>query len=137
MRHVIFGRHDAAAGVFVESVDNAWSLLAPDSRKLFAVMQESIDQCPVPVASGRMDNHPGRLVDDYKILVFKEHLQSDVFGLGVDGHGRGGLERDRIGGTQFRVRLGCSSIEGDMSRLDQVLDARTRKRGNFRRQKLV
>ena len=41
---------------------------------------DGVDQRAVEIADSRMDNHPGRLVDDHQLVVFIDHVEGDVLG---------------------------------------------------------
>ncbi len=89
--------------------------------------EQRIDERALPVAGGRMDHHPGRLVDDDQMLV----LEADV-------------ERDRLCRRGRVVRLGqhddnpapragalCRvaqqlAVAGDLAGEDQLLEAGAR-----------
>jgi hypothetical protein len=45
------------------------------------MMQQRIHQRAVPVAAARMDDQPGRLVDDQQRLVLEDDVERDVFRL--------------------------------------------------------
>ena len=66
--------HHHAAGVLVQSMDD------PGTRyfsQLGAVVQERVLQGASGIAGARMDDQPGRLVDDDDGLVLVQHLQTD------------------------------------------------------------
>ena len=83
---VIFGHHQQAAGVLVNTVHNAGADGAANAGQLpRTVVEQRIDQRAVRVAGCRVDNHPLRLVDHQKVVILIDNIQRDVLGYGLDG----------------------------------------------------
>ena len=81
---IVFGGDDQAAGVPVDAVDDAGTLLAPHAgQALPAVMQQGVDQGPVRVARRRVDHHAHGLVHHDHVPVLIHHVQRDVLGPGL------------------------------------------------------
>ena len=84
MRDVGLGDDQQARRVLVDPVDDARPRHAADARQLAAAMVEQrVDQGPVAIARGRMDDQSGRLVDDQQMLVLEDDRQRDVLRLVV------------------------------------------------------
>ena len=80
---VVFGGDNEAAGVPVDAVDNAGTLLAPHAgQALPAVIQQGVDQGPVRVPRRRMHHHPRGLVHHDDVLVLVYHVQGNILGPG-------------------------------------------------------
>ena len=70
--------------VLVDAVDDARPRDAADPRQAAAAMvEQGVDQRPVAIAGGRMDDQPGRLVDDQQMLVLEDDGERDVLRLVV------------------------------------------------------
>lgn len=52
-----------------------------------AVVQKRVDECTVAMTSGRVNDQPGRFVDDNEMLVFKDYIQRDILRDRLVGHG--------------------------------------------------
>ena len=65
------GDHQQAARVAIEAMDDPGSLDAgdPAAGRPVAVGQERVDERAAGVAGRRMDDQPGRLVDDQQVVV--------------------------------------------------------------------
>ncbi len=75
-------RHDhRAAGLLIEPMHNAGTLLAADARQGGAMMQERIDQCVRLITRPRMNNEPGWLIDDKQVFILKEKRQRNILRL--------------------------------------------------------
>ena len=61
------GHHDDAAGVFVQTVDNARPQLAAQFRQTPEVVQKRIHKGARVVTCAGMHHHTGRLVDDHQV----------------------------------------------------------------------
>lgn len=112
-----FGRDQQAAGVFVQTVDNTGSQdAAYAGQAAAAMMEEGVDQGAAGIAGAWVGNQPRRFVDDDNVVVFENHVQGDVFGLGQGRlRGRNG-NRDLVGGFQFAGRCGNGgSVYGDVA----------------------
>ena len=53
------------------------------------MVEQGVDQRPVGIAGGRVDDQPGGLVDHQQMLVLEDDLQRDVLGHVVRGLGLG------------------------------------------------
>ena len=107
MGGIVLGRHQQAAGVLVQPVDDPRPALAPDAREgLPAMGDQGIDQGLVRIAGGGMDDHPRRLVDDDEILVLID--DGKIHGL-AQGRGRGDrgqVEPEDLPGFDLLGRVG-------------------------------
>ena len=73
---------DQQAGrVAVEPMDDPRPIFAGQRRERVVVELECVDQGAAPVPSGRVGDHPRRLVHDRQSLVLVDDLDRDVFGL--------------------------------------------------------
>lgn len=95
MGAVVFGEQDQPGGVLIQAVDNAGPLLAANTFHFWGMRQGSMDQCSVTMPGCRMDNHPGRFVNHHQILIFKDNIQGDRFGLQTAGLLWGNADDDR------------------------------------------
>src|SRR5262249_8929744 len=63
VRLLLLGYKDDAAGIAVETVDDAGAVVAVDAAELVEVEAQGVNEGAGPVALGRVDDHVGRLVD--------------------------------------------------------------------------
>lgn len=121
---IVLGSDDATAGIAVKAMDNARARDTADAAELtMAVMKQRVDECPVGVTSGRVDDQSGRFVEHEEISVFEEDLERD--GL-CRGGGRFGC-RPTDGDLVARVGgMGCfdgAIIDEDVSISDESLNS--------------
>ena len=96
--------HDAGR-VLVEAVDDAGPLDAADARQAVAAMvDQRVDQRAGPVAGARMDDQPGRLVDDDQVVVLVENVERDVLALRLGRLRLGQVDSD--GFARFQLAAG-------------------------------
>lgn len=82
MRFVGLCRHDKAARILVEAMDDTWPPHATDPRQAIAAMRDQgIHQRSVRLARTRMNCHAGRFVDHQKRIVLVEDIKRDRFAL--------------------------------------------------------
>lgn len=114
------GDHQQARSVFVESVDDtgAWQL-----RGYRRVMQQRVDQRAIRIAGCRMDDQPGRLVDDQDVVIFEPHDERNV--LRLVGNGDLGLDlaADALAAEDRFARFDDATVEAQHAALDPLLDA--------------
>jgi len=84
MRRVILGHDKAAAGLFVETMNDAGALFSTDSRQRRAVVEERVDQSVFAMTGARVNDKPRRLIDHDEIIVFEENLKWDLLRQGLD-----------------------------------------------------
>src|SRR5881397_819794 len=70
---------EKARGIAVEPMDDAGPLRLLAARD--RVAEEAMDKRAARVSRGRVDDDPGRLVDDEQVLVFISDAEVEVLGL--------------------------------------------------------
>jgi len=78
---VVFCDDEAAAGVFIEAMDDAGALLAADAGEGGTVREEGVDEGVAGMAGGGMDDEAGGFVEDEEIGVLEEDIEGDILGL--------------------------------------------------------
>ena len=84
MRRVIFGYDKATARVFVETMNDAGTLLSADSRQSRAVVQKRVHQSMFAMTSARVNDKSRRLINDEQVVIFEENLKRDLLWQGLD-----------------------------------------------------
>jgi hypothetical protein len=78
------GYDQQARRILVDPVDDAGSCNAPDARKRpLAMMEQGIDERPIEISCGRMNDEASGLVHDEEMFVLEQNLQRDVLRLVV------------------------------------------------------
>ena len=126
MRFVIFRHHQTAARFFVETVNDSRTLLAANSGKCFAMIEQRVDQGVLTMTSPRMNYHAGGLVDYDEICIFKKNVERDLLWLIVDLFQRRLDEIDLVTRTYEIARTRRFAFEFDESRTNQLLNSRAR-----------
>ena len=80
MRLVILGDDNAAAGLFIEAVDDAGTMFLRSGGESAAVVEQGIDQRPLVMTGPDMDDHASRLVDDNEVFILVQDAQRNVLG---------------------------------------------------------
>ena len=79
VRGLGLGNDHQAAGIFVETVDNARPADPADAGEAPAAMSEqSFDEGAVEVSGGGVHNHAGRLVDDDQMGILETDIEIDL-----------------------------------------------------------
>ena len=87
---VCLGHDHAAAGFFVEAMDNTGAGHAANPAEAsFAMMQQRVNQRVFLVAGGGMDDESWRFVEDEQIVILEKNVQRNVFRLSGCGPGFG------------------------------------------------
>ena len=82
---VVLGDQDQAGCVFIQPVHDAGSHFAAYPLHFWGVSQGGVNQSAVIMAGCRVYYHPSRFVHYNQIIVFKDHIQGDLFGLQAAG----------------------------------------------------
>src|SRR5512136_464274 len=69
MGDIIFGRHQNAAGILVQAVDDPWPKNPSDSSQVATVVEEGVDQGAGVVPRPRVNNHSRRFIDDQQVAI--------------------------------------------------------------------
>jgi len=80
VRDVIFGRDQAAARLFIETMHDARTFHPTDPAQLVAMVEKGIDDCPVAISDRGMHDQPRRFIDHDQICVFIEDGQRNILG---------------------------------------------------------
>ena len=96
MRAVVLGHDEQAGGVLVEPMHDARPLHAADARQAVAAMgDERVHERAGLMSRRRVDDQPGRLVDDDEVVVLVHDGKIDGFRLRLGRH-RGGLDEHEL-----------------------------------------
>ena len=124
MGGVGLGDDHEAGGVFVEPMDNPGAPDPADPRETVAAARDQrVDEGAAGMAGRGMDDEPGRLVDDDKMLVLVDDVERQI----LPDHGRIGwrrrLENDpRAFGEAERRIARRRAVDLDLAGLDQRLE---------------
>ncbi len=120
---VIFGDDEAAAGIAVEAVDDAWAGDAADAAELAgAVVEEGVDEGMLVVADARVDDESGGFVEDEEVVVFEEDMEGDIFGLGAGRFGLGPRDGNGLAGAGGVGGFDGGAVDADIAVADEALE---------------
>src|SRR6185436_11160530 len=112
--------HDARC-VLVETMNDAWAGDAANTGETrTAMMEQGIDQRAALLPGGRVNHHPGGLVDDDEVFVFEQDVERYGFGLRLCVRRRRRI--DDINGARDNLGAwigGGGAVGGDAAVLDQ------------------
>ena len=128
VRRVVLGDHHQPRRAAIEPMHDPGPLLAADAAQIVDVVQQRVDQRAARMAGRRMDDHPGRLVDDDEVVVLVEDRQRQRFGLRHRVDRRRRIDDDLLAALHRLVRLGLAPADADVALLDQPLNLRPRLR---------
>ena len=139
MGKIVFGNRQKPAGILVDPVDDARPLHPADTGKIVAaVIKQRIDQRSVIYARRRVNGHSRRLVDDDQVIVFKNHIERNVFRRRFGFFRRRHENGETVARTHFEVLVGDNVIvQTDAAAGNQFLQTGARHGGNRFPQKKV
>ena len=112
---IVLCHHDAAAGVLVQSMDDAWTGDPADAAQLaLAVGQERVNEGAGRVSRRGMNAHARRFVDDQQVIVLKEDIKGDGLRFEFARHRRGKDHLNAIAVFRKVAGLGFSSADRDV-----------------------
>jgi hypothetical protein len=136
MGGVVLGRHQATAGIFVQTMNNAGPRDPANAAELpAAVMEQGVDQRVLPVARGRMHHPSRRLVEHQQVVVFVEDVQRQVLGLGERGARLRALEDDGFARARVMRRFDDFPLDTDVAFGQEPLNGAAREAGQLAAQK--
>ena len=122
MGGVIFCHHQQAAGILVDSVNDAGTDGAANAGQTTAAMvQQRVHQRPVRITRSRMDHHPLGLVHHQQVLVLIDDFQGDFLGLRLNGLGVRQQDRHSLSGAQLFFLVGGVAVTQHAPLLRQSL----------------
>ncbi len=128
---VVLGDDDEAAGVFVETMNNAGPEVATGCRKRFEAKEQRVDEsvavaCIFSFAGAGVHHHAGGLVDDGEVLVFEDDFERDVLRSGSERRGmRFAGDENLLATAEFERGFRLRAVDGDIALIEQQLHARS------------
>ena len=130
MRGRVLCDNENAGGVFVQTVNDARPQLAADGPDGRTVIQQGIDQSAGRMAGGRVNDHPGRLVEDDHIVIFVENIQGQRLRFHHRVSRRRYMTGDLIPRLQPVTRFFRQVVDRNLAVLNQSCRLRARQGGN-------
>ena len=133
VRKIILRDHETTARFFIQSMNNARSLLPADTRKIFAMRQQSVSQGAAFAAGTRVNRNPRGFVYHDEIVVFKQHRERDLFRDQIDRFHRRLDQSNAVACSDHIARTRNAAVYPYVTLPNKCLDSRTRKfPGRFR-----
>ncbi len=107
-------------------MDDSGAACASDRRELADPVQQRVHQGTPGVTWCRVNDHPGRLVDDEKPLVLKQHVHRNVLRLGDRWFRWWHLDHDRLASFRNVALLRHAIGNANAARFDQKRSMRAR-----------
>ena len=125
VRPVGFRQDEKSRCIFVQPMDHAGTILAPDTGKMDPLPEKGVDHRAVAVSRRGVHDDARVFVDNDDIGVLEDDAQRYVLGLGLGARAlrRGDLDSDRLSCPDGMARRSAREIDEDGARLDQLLDA--------------
>src|SRR4029077_4101824 len=103
----VLAAQDSAAGVALEAWEAPGPAPAGDPAVFGAAgpAEQGVDERPRRMSSRRMDDEPGRLVDDEKVVVLVDDAHGDGLAAGVERHDRGHRQLEPVARSDHGVGL--------------------------------
>ena len=126
MGEVIFGGDDATAGVAVEAMHDAGSGDAADAAEFaVAMMEQRVDQRPLGVSGGGVDDQARGFVEHQQIVILEHDVERDGLRGGGGGVGFGPADGDALTGAGGVGRFDGAAIDADVAAGDEPLNGST------------
>lgn len=104
VRFIVFRDNNAAARFFIETMHDAWPLLATDAGEIWAMMQQRVHERMLALASAWMDDKACRFVDDNQVFILEQNIERDRLRPIVNLHRRRLDKIDTIAGANEIAR---------------------------------
>lgn len=116
----LFLCHDDQPGrVLVQSVYDPGALNTAPAGQSSDTVEQRVHQRATRVTARRMDDHPGRFVDDQQPLVLVNHIYGDVLGDRGRRSGRRGLDDDHVADLRHVALFGDAVSEPNVTFCDE------------------
>jgi hypothetical protein len=125
-----------AASRFAAPMDDAGPQHAADSGEIAAAVEQRVHERAAGMTGRRVDDEPGRLVDDDEILVLVQHRERDRLRLGGSGDRFGRLGVDALAGGDALCRACGAAADARAPLVDPAPRLRARDAGE-RRERLI
>src|SRR3990172_7645038 len=103
-------------------MDDPWAPFSTHPCKTRTVVEQRIDQRSTRPSRARMDYRARGLVDHHTIFIFVKYFERDRLRRECGFSRRGRANFDPITGSQMGRRLGCSTVKGNASPRDHLLN---------------
>jgi len=123
MRQMILGRGDDAAGVSIQPMDDAGFFLTGIVGLQIEIVLQGVRQRARGILARRVNDQPGRLVDDQQPLVFKHDAEGNVFGRHQVIRGLQKSDTDGFARKDALIRGRDDTIDLDLSCADQSMQS--------------
>ena len=131
-RHTVFRDDETAGSIFVQTMHDAGAhrvvLFIKFGNQIAVAPEQCIDHGSGVVSRGGVNNHPGRLVDDQKRIVFIQNIQRDFLRLHMLHRGIGGrLKGDFIPLRNHRALCSADfAVQSQLAGVDEFLNLNAR-----------
>ena len=122
MRLIALGHQHDAGGVAVEAVQDPRPPVAVDRAPLLAVVNQPVDERPVPPAARGVDDQVGLLVQRQEVLVLVNDVQRDRLGNQLVDRLRRRDHLDLVAALELVARLGGLAVDLHEVEVDEALD---------------
>jgi hypothetical protein len=130
MGGIIFGNDKAAAGVFIEAMNNPGPGVASDPTQLAcAMVEQSIDEGMFVVACARMHHEARGFVNDDQIRIFMKDVEGNFFGGDFEFFRFGKMNGYEVAGAGRVGGFVFISVYEDVAGIDQLLQSAAGDRG--------
>jgi hypothetical protein len=119
---IVFGDSKYTAGIFVQPVDDTGSEWSPYISQLIAMVEETVYQGRLPVASSRVNHQAWGFVDCDQIIIFKNNVQRKRFRHQFRRRNRWQEYGDFFSGPQPVARLLLLVVDPDVILLNEALN---------------
>ena len=130
VRKIVLRHHQTTACFFIQSMNNAGSLLPADTGKIFAMRKQSVNQRPALAAGAGMNRNSRWFVYHDEIVVFKQDEERDLFRDEIDRRHRRLEQYNAVARSNHVARTRSSSVYRYVTLANKRLNSRP---GKFRR----
>lgn len=118
---------DDTGSILVQAVDQPRSQRIEPGQRASPTVKQRADQRPSPVASSRMNDQPGGLVDHKQRLILMENFERDALGQDIAGRrNHRGFDANGLTDAQDEAGLRDSPVDLDVAAGNETLHLRPR-----------
>lgn len=121
-----FSDDQSAAGVFVDTMDDAWTEPSADPAQIFDVKEQGVDQRPLLLGFRRVHGETRGLVKNGEMLVLVKNVNRSILGSELQWPRFGNVNFDRRARPKAGVGLDCLATDQNDRVVDPFLELTSR-----------
>lgn len=138
MGAIVFCDDHQATRQLIQAMDDSRPFNPADSRKPFAMVQESVNKRALAISGRGVHDQPDGFIEHEKAFVFINNVQVDCLRAGLSGNRRWALQFDPVAGAHCRTGFRFDVVvDSDATFPHKTLDGRSRMVWQLHRQPAI